>query len=255
MSRKASAGVTLPIDRAALFLDLDGTLVPGGSSPARDVAEDSVARLLLDLTGRLCGRLAVVSRRSVADVDAILLGAARCVAGRHGRQRRRADGLLVSWDLHPRLAEAAAVMQAFARAQRRLRVERKRCSVEIAYGDVPRAEAAVIEMARRLASQSELELHLGDHVAALRTPRVDKGAAVRAYMHEAPFQGFTPLYLGDGAPDELAFEEVRRRCGIGILVGPPRETRALGRIAQREEMLRWLAQAQAAGAFALKDLQ
>jgi hypothetical protein len=64
----------------------------------------------------------------------------------------------------------------------------------------------VIEAAERLSQATGLVLQLGDMVAELRTPGADKGAAVTAFMREAPFVGATPVFIGDDLTDEDGFK-------------------------------------------------
>ena len=74
----------LVLSATALFLDLDGTLAPIVARP-QDVAPDPRrTRLLGQLSRRLNGRLAVVSGRTLEDIDRILEGCVVPVAAVHG---------------------------------------------------------------------------------------------------------------------------------------------------------------------------
>ena len=70
----------LALEGAALFLDLDGTLAPIAERP-EDVGPDRRRNDLLSrLASRMNGRLAVVSGRSLDDIDRILEGRVACAA-------------------------------------------------------------------------------------------------------------------------------------------------------------------------------
>ena len=98
-------------------------------------------------------------------------------------------GGLVLVPPHARVADAASVLEALARARPGLLVEAKGPSVAIHYRAAPEAEAAVIETVERLAQASGLEIQRGKMVMELRTPGPDKGAALNRFMLEAPFAG------------------------------------------------------------------
>lgn len=57
----------------ALFLDLDGTLIDIAPAPADVVVPGSLVRLLADTTEELNGALAILTGRSIADVDRLRL--------------------------------------------------------------------------------------------------------------------------------------------------------------------------------------
>ena len=92
----------------------------------------------------------------------------------------------------------------------------------------------LVEAAERLARSSELVLQRGDMVAELRTPGQDKGKSVAAFLREAPFEGATPVFVGDDLTDEDGFAAAARLGGYGVLVGPMRPTAASYRLPSTE---------------------
>jgi trehalose 6-phosphate phosphatase len=230
----------LALRDCALFLDLDGTLAPIAARP-QDVRPDRRRSDLLErLRQALDGRLAVVTGRTLADVDRILEGRVTAVAAVHGLVRRDAAGRLHERRAHPRLDEAAQACRAFAARDSGLIVEDKGQSVALhfrlarAHADDARA------LARRLAAETGLVLQDGAMVEELRTPGPTKADSVMAFMAERPFAGCKPVFLGDDATDEDGFAAARHLGGAGILVGPPRPTRANHRLADVEAALAWL---------------
>ena len=80
-------------------------------------------------------------------------------------------------------------------------------------------------------------------VVELRAPGPDKGGAVTAFMAEAPFAGFTPVFIGDDLTDEHGFEAVRALGGYGVVVGHRRPTAALYALADVSAAQSWLRRA------------
>ena len=225
---------------AAVFLDLDGTLAPIAATPEAVGPDRRRSQLLRDLGEALQGRLAVVSGRSVAEVDRILEGSVGFVAGVHGLELRRAEEGLEVAEPHPRLGEAVAALEAFAAADTGLRVEDKRLSVTLHYRLAPAMEAEALALARDLADRTGLTLQLGDKVAELRTPGRDKGGAMRELMARPPFHGAAPVFVGDDLTDEDGFRTAAELGGAGVLVGRLRPTAALARLDDVDAVLAWL---------------
>lgn len=230
----------LALDGAALFLDLDGTLAPIAKRP-QDVRPDPRRNSLLEgLAKRLDGRLAVVSGRSLDDIDRILEGRVTCVAAIHGLVRRDARGVIGEAAPHPGLASARNTLADFVAGDSRLLMEDKALSLTLHYRLAPDRAQEAVDLAERLATVTGLTLQPGDMVVELRTPGASKGDSIRAFMAEAPFKGARPIFLGDDLTDEHGFFAVRQLGGYGILVGPQRRTTAIYRMDGVESALTWL---------------
>lgn len=226
--------------RAALFLDLDGTLAPIMPRPD-DVGPDARrARVIARLRDRFEDRVAVVSGRSLPDLDHILSGGVSAIAAIHGLVRRTAAGGVVELQPHGGLEDARRILGELADCERGLLFEDKSLSVALHYRNAPACAEAVIEAAERLSQSTGLVLQLGDMVAELRTPGADKGSAVAAFLNEAPFVGATPIFVGDDLTDEDGFAAARRLGGFGVLAGQPRPTDARHRLDGPGDVLAWL---------------
>lgn len=225
---------------SALFLDLDGTLAPIAARP-QDVRPDPRrTRLVETLAARLEGRLAVVTGRTLDDVDRILEGRITCVSAVHGLIRRDGDGRLHTPAPHPGLDRAVAALHAFAARDAGLLVEEKGASVAIHYRLAQSRAAEARVVARRIAETTGLTVQEGDMVQELRPPGPAKGDAIRDFMRAAPFQGATPVFAGDDITDEHGFAEVARLGGYGVLVGRPRATAARFGLRSVDDVLAWL---------------
>lgn len=231
----------LRLGETALFLDLDGTLAPIAARP-QDVRPDPRRTSLLErLAPELEGRLAVISGRTLADVDRILEGCVTTVAAIHGLVRRGPDGRIFETPPHPDLAKAVAGFRAFAARDSGLIVEEKGgLSVALHFRLANRHAEAARACAHQLAAETGLALQEGDMVEELRTPGPSKGDSVRAFMRSPPFAGARPVFVGDDATDEDGFEAVQALGGVGVAVGASRATGARYRLAGVEAALAWL---------------
>jgi trehalose 6-phosphate phosphatase len=226
---------------AALFLDLDGTLAPIAARP-QDVRPDPRRTSLLErLARKLDGRLAVVSGRTLGDIDRILEGCVATVAAVHGLVRRDSNGRVYQPAPHPGLARAAEGFRSFAAQDSGLIVEEKAgLSVALHYRLASRLADDAQVCAEKLAAETGLTLQGGDMVEELRTPGASKGDSVRAFMAEPLFAGAQAVFVGDDVTDEDGFEAAQALGGFGVVVGAPRPTRARFRLAGVEAALTWL---------------
>jgi trehalose 6-phosphate phosphatase len=80
-------------------------------------------------------------------------------------------------------------------------------------------------------------------VIELRAEGPDKGGAVTAFMAEAPFAGYTPVFVGDDLTDEDGFRAARRLGGWGVIASPRRPTDASFSLGGVDEVRAWLAAA------------
>jgi len=224
----------------ALFLDLDGTLAPIAARP-QDVRPDPRRTSLLTRLDRaLEGRLAVVSGRTLEDVDRILEGRVVAVAAVHGLVLRRPDGVVSEAKAHPALPEAARRLREFAARDSGLIVEEKGLSAALHYRLARPQTAAAEACAQEIAQATGLSLQTGDMVQELRTPGPNKGDSVAAFLKLAPFSGARPVFVGDDDTDEHGFLAAQGEGGMGVLVGPGRPTAARFGLRGVDEALSWL---------------
>lgn len=236
----SAAAPRLKAAETALFLDLDGTLAPIMDRPEMVGPDPRRTRLLERLAARLEGRLAIISGRSLEDLDRILEGRASAVAAVHGLVWRSADGQVVRTPPHPGLAHAAEELRRFAFAHAGALVEDKGLSIALHYRLAPGLAERARFQAEALARETGLTLQPGDCVLELRTPGPRKGEALAAFMAEPPFRGFRPVFVGDDLTDEDGFRAARDLGGFGVLVGPPRPSAAAHRLDDVAATLAWL---------------
>jgi trehalose 6-phosphate phosphatase len=225
---------------AAVFLDFDGTLVELADSPDAIEVPATLPALLIGLSERLRGRLAIVSGRAIAELDRHLHSLPCAVAGSHGAELRLPGSELRSAQPPAQLAVAGEAARAYAASDRRLFVEQKPAGVALHYRLAPEREEEVLAFAAALSRQTGFALLRGKMVAELRPVGSDKGEALRCLMAEPPFAGARPLFVGDDLTDEDAFAAADALGGAGILVGPPRASSARWRLPDVPNVLSWL---------------
>jgi trehalose 6-phosphate phosphatase len=233
----------LELEGVALFLDLDGVLAPIVARPEEVRPEAGRTRLMQDLQTALDGRLAVISGRTIADLDRILDGAVGSLAGVHGLERRLGHGPIWRAEPSPAVAGAKAAFEAVVRAWPGAVVEEKGVSVGIHYRAAPGALEAVRAVVERLTPTDDLVAQWGQMVAELRTPGPDKGDALMAFMAKPPFAGSRPVFVGDDLTDEHGFAAAAAAGGFGVLVGAPRPSAARMRLENVEAVFDWLSAA------------
>ena len=228
------------LQRPALFLDMDGVLAPLAETPGAVVPDARRTALLRRLAGRLEGRVAIISGRTLAEIDRITDGASAAASGVHGLERRRADGSLDQVAAAPAVRDAVAAFGRFARDRPGTIVEDKVVSAGLHFRGAPDAAAEAGALAHSLVGETGLALQAGNLVVELKTPGTDKGTALKAFMGEPPFEGAVPVMLGDDLTDEDGFRAAVELGGFGVLVGAPRHTSARFGLPDVEAVLAWL---------------
>lgn len=236
----------LDTGRDALFLDLDGTLVDIAPRPDAIRVTGELKALLAATRQRLQGRLAIVSGRSLADLDRHLGDALGLAAGTHGAELRGAGGGVSGPEWHRALAHIRLVLsQADTQG---LLIEDKDVAIAIHYRDRPEREGQALTLAQQLADLSDgmFAVQRGRMVAELRPDGCDKGGAVRAFLREPVFAGARPIFIGDDLTDEAGFRTCADLGGYGVLVGEPRSSAARYALEDVAAVHRWLAAGPAA---------
>lgn len=228
------------LTRPALFLDMDGVLAPLAATPDAVVPHPERTAALRAATERLHGRVAIISGRTIAEIDRIAEASAASASGVHGLERRRADGSVHRAEAAPAVREVVVAFEAFARTRPGIIVEDKAVSAGLHYRGAPTEAGAAMALARELAERTGLTLQAGNLVVELKTPGASKGTALTAFMQEPPFAGAVPVMLGDDLTDEDGFRAAGALGGFGVLVGPPRETAARYGLADVAAVLAWL---------------
>ena len=246
-----------PLDRSsALFLDIDGTLLDIAPRPELVRVPAGLPRLLEALARQHEGALALISGRTLAELDRLFRPWQGAAAGMHGAERRRADGSRAG--AGESTADRTAVA-ALSRLRPQLRtltqrwpgawIEDKGRTLALHYRAIPEREAEIRDAAARLmAGESEvLRLIAGKMIVELQPRHRNKGAVISAFLAEPPFRGRHAVFVGDDPTDQDGFAEVNRRGGLSIRVGPETApTAAAYCLVSPDDVLTWLGAAVAA---------
>ena len=229
------------LETLAVFLDFDGTLVDLVDRP-EDVEVTAQARsLLVRLSARLGGAVAIVTGREIEQIDAFLSSITLPVAGVHGVVRRGADGRY--HDSHQAslpIERLASRLEPLLERAPELLLEPKGGSLALHYRARPDLEAVCLAaMERAIEDIDDAVLLHGKFVIEVKPEGRDKGLAIRDFMEEPPFSGRRPLYAGDDVTDEDAFGVVEALGGLTIKVGEG-ESSARYRAASPETLIEWL---------------
>ena len=227
---------------AAVFLDIDGTLIDLAPTPDDARVDPDVAQLLPALVRALSGALALITGRTLADADRLFPGLLVPVAGQHGLVRRAADGSIHAHPAPPELARLRAELASFAARHGGLLFEDKGTTLALHYRLAPRLASHVHRMVRAHvaeAGEASWRLQPGKAMVEIGPSGRDKGTAIQEYMAEAPFRDRVPLFVGDDRSDEHGFAAVGEMGGWGIKVGSG-PTLAHYRLRDVAAVRRWL---------------
>jgi trehalose 6-phosphate phosphatase len=206
-----------PMRDWALFLDLDGTLLDIAPTPdAVTVPSDLVKDLTL-VSKMLGGALAIVSGRSLNDIDRLLAPLHLSAGGEHGGVVRLPNGfcdevaLTVPEDWMIALHDLATTCPGVL-------TETKRHNVVAHYRNAPSHEDEVRRIVNGLVASDPMHFELLEAKMAIeiRPRNVTKARAVHALMDVAPFVGRIPVFVGDDLTDEDGFAAALEHGGIAL---------------------------------------
>lgn len=216
--------VTLPPPaRAALLLDIDGTLLDLAATPGAVVVPPGLLDTLRRLRRHLGDALAVVTGRPLEQVDLLLADAPFAAAGEHGGVIRHAPrGTVVRPPLRDVPDEWFAEAERLVAAHPGSLFERKRRGFVLHYRLAPEAGGPLGDGALALVATDPEHFQLQPAAMAweVRPFGVDKGLAVTRLCAEPPFAGRLPLFIGDDVTDEDGIRAADAMGGAGLLVGP-----------------------------------
>jgi len=227
----------------ALFLDVDGTLLDIAETPESVHVPAELKTLLLDLTSKLEGALALVSGRSIASLDALFSPLRLCASGVHGCERRDASGLLVRPTIEPEALDVVrGELQRFVDLNPDLILEDKGFGLAMHFRRVPQMSGDVFMLMRRMCQRlgPRFTLQSGKCVLEIRPTGFSKGTSIAEFMRQTPFTGRTPVFLGDDLTDEDGFAVVNDLGGVSIKVGNASTTLAKRHLPGVREVRRWL---------------
>jgi trehalose 6-phosphate phosphatase len=207
-------------DDAALFLDIDGTLLDIAEQPHLVVIPPSLPATLARLRGRLNGAVAFISGRPLAEIDQFFPGNFPAAA-EHGATVRDGQGALHHITSRP--ADYDRWLKTLKQAEAEMPgvlIEQKTVGLVAHYRQAPRQGPALKAIAESLiAGSAPGNVLLPAHMAyELRPQGASKATALDWFMNRAPFQGRHPIFIGDDTTDEPAIALATELGGAGLHV-------------------------------------
>jgi trehalose 6-phosphate phosphatase len=223
--REAATAPVVPLPTTAwcLFLDVDGTLLELADHPGAVFVDSALKDLLIRLRSAASGALALVSGRTLTDLDRLFDGLALPLAGLHGCERRDANGELhVAPVAIEQLAEVRAGLTRLVARHEGLFLEDKGAGLALHFLKARQLEHELRAEVALLAAPLVPKFALldGHAVIEIKPAAHTKDSAVTAFMEEDPFRGRRPIFIGDDQTDYGGFAAVRRFDGLPIAVGP-----------------------------------
>jgi trehalose 6-phosphate phosphatase len=205
-----------------LFLDVDGTLVELTDTPSQRFADPEIKTLLREVAERLGGAVALVSGRNIQTLDELFAPLRLPAAGLHGVERRKASGAMQGASFVDSLLDPArAAIQSLVAANPGTLVEDKGRTIAVHFRMAPQFEEvmrqAIIDIAKPLGKNYHIQ-H-GIMMFEIKPRGFSKATAIEAFMHEPPFSGRRPVFIGDDLTDLDGFANVEARGGVSIAVG------------------------------------
>ena len=215
-----------PADDAwALLLDFDGTLVEIAARPDGVIVPAELSDVLHRIEARLGGALALVSGRTMADIDYFLKPHRFNIAALHGAERRVGEQIShASHTANDRLRPAIKELSSALAGQAGVVIEDKGATVAVHWRLAPQLEAVVLGLVDKALKDlgAGFRLQMGKSVAEIAPQAADKGRAIEALLAGPPYHGRRPVFIGDDLTDEEGFAAVERLGGVAVRVGPER---------------------------------
>lgn len=210
------------LSQCAVLLDIDGTLLDLMPTPREVWVPPGLANTLRRLHERTGGALAMVSGRSLNDIDLIFAPDQFPAVGGHGAEMRiRGSDTAVS-AAPPMDKELKLRLAAIAKLSPGILLEDKGYSLALHYRLAPHAEKAIYEavsLIRADLPNAPIEVLPGKCVCEIKHAGSSKASGVRTLMMHEPFKGRRPFFIGDDVTDESVFAIMPDMHGLSFSVG------------------------------------
>jgi trehalose 6-phosphate phosphatase len=232
------------LDECAILLDIDGTLLDLAPTPREVWVPPDLATTLNRLLEKTSGALALVSGRSLSDIDLIFAPELFPAVGGHGAEMRlTTEGEAVATRAPPMDKELKRRLAAIAKLSPGILLEDKGYSLALHYRLAPHAEKAIYEavsLIRADLPEAAIEVMPGKCVCEIKHSGFSKASGVIELMRHQPFKGRRPIFVGDDITDESVFAIMPDFGGLAFSVGR-RATGVTDHFDEPREVRQWLA--------------
>jgi len=211
------------LSEIALLLDIDGTLLELMPTPREVYVPTGLSRTLNGLLEKTSGALALVSGRSLNDIDLIFAPDQFPAVGGHGAEMRlTGDSEAIATHAPPLDKELKRRLATIAKLSPGILLEDKGYSLALHYRLAPHAEKAIyaaVSLIRADLPNAPIEVLPGKCVCEIKHAGFTKASGVRELMTLEPFRGRRPLFIGDDVTDETVFAIMPDFDGVAFSVG------------------------------------
>ena len=211
------------LSETAILLDIDGTLLDLMPTPREVWVPPGLSKTLNRLVRRTNGALALVSGRSLNDIDLIFAPDLFPAVGGHGAEMRiEPDSEAVAAHAPPMDKELKRRLAAIAKLSPGILLEDKGYSLALHYRLAPHAEKAIyaaVSLIRADLPNAPIEVLPGKCVCEIKHSGFTKASGVRELMMREPFKGRRPFFIGDDVTDETVFAIMPDLDGLAFSVG------------------------------------
>lgn len=211
------------LSQTAVLLDIDGTLLDLMPTPREVWVPPGLTETLNRLMVKTSGALALVSGRSLNDIDLIFAPDHFPAVGGHGAEMRiDPDSGSVAAHAPPMDKELKRRLAAIAKLSPGILLEDKGYSLALHYRLAPQAEKAIYEavsLIRADLPNAPIEVLPGKFVCEIKHSGFSKASGVHELMTREPFKGRRPFFIGDDVTDETVFAIMPDLDGLAFSVG------------------------------------
>lgn len=208
--------------KCAILLDIDGTILDLAPSPQQVWVPPGLRRSLARLDGLTGGAMALVSGRSLHDIDLIFSPLESAAIGGHGAELRAAAGAAPTGRVAPLSPALKRKLAGVTEIGPGILAEDKGYSLALHYRLAPDKEAelrAAVEAICATAAPDSVEILPGKLVMEIKAAGVSKASAVCDLMTYPPFAGRNPIFIGDDTTDVPVFGVIPKFGGLAFSVG------------------------------------
>jgi trehalose 6-phosphate phosphatase len=232
------------LKECAILLDVDGTILDLAPTPREVWVPPSLRSAIGRLAERTGGAVALVSGRSLDELDLLFSPLQLPAIAGHGAEFRPRVG---SEPELRRVPLDAALKRKFALVAEigpGILLEDKGYSLALHFRLAPDLEGAITAAVARICAENAaapIEILPGKSVLEIKQTGFNKGSSVRELMRHAPFIDRHPIFIGDDVTDESVFEIIPEFDGLAFSVG--RKVAGVDGHFEKPEAVRgWLAQ-------------
>jgi trehalose 6-phosphate phosphatase len=210
------------LHKCAILLDIDGTILDLAASPQQVWVPAGLRQTLARLDELTEGAVALVSGRSLNDIDLIFSPLQLAAIGGHGAELRAVAGteaVIRAKPLDPALKRKLAAVTELGPG---ILAEDKGYSLALHYRLAPEQGDAVRAAVDKICTgfaHGAVEILPGKLVVEIKATGVNKANAVCELMSRAPFAKRNPIFIGDDTTDEPVFGIISQFAGLGFSVG------------------------------------